>query len=73
MNAGKTVLQSLHEVAVVKFGFAKTAKGRGEPVGARAGPANGVTAGAQFLQQLFAMLPLRIPRVGVSAPQESYY
>jgi hypothetical protein len=32
-----------------------------------------VTAGAQFLQQLFAMLPLRIPRVGAGAPQESYY
>jgi hypothetical protein len=50
MDAGKTVLQSLHEVAVVEFGFAKVAKGRRLPIGARTGPANGVTAGAQLLQ-----------------------
>jgi hypothetical protein len=72
MDAAIAVLQSLQEVAVVEFSFAKAAKGRRLPVAARAGPANSVTAGAQLLQHLFAIPLLISPRVGEGAPQETY-
>src|SRR5450631_668453 len=72
MDAAITVLQSLQEVAVVEFRFAKAAKGRRLPVGARAGPSNGVAAGAQLLQHLFAIPLLFSSRVGEGAPQETY-
>jgi len=70
MDAAIAVLQSLQEIAIVEFGFAKAAKGRRLPVGARAGPANGVTAGAQLLQHLFAIPLLLSPRVGEGTPQQ---
>ena len=67
VDAAITVLQSFQEVAVIKFRFAKGAKGRRLPVGASAGPANGVTAAAQLLQHLFAIRLLLSPRVGERA------
>ena len=72
VDAAITVLQSLQEVAVVKFRFAKAAKRRCLPVRASAGPANGVTAGAQLLQHLFAISLLLSPRVGEGTPQETH-
>ena len=72
MDAGKALLQSLHEVAVVKFGFAEATKARRQLVGARAGFANGVTASAQLLQHLFTLPLLLNPFVSEGAPHERY-
>jgi hypothetical protein len=71
MDAAIAVLQSFQEVAVVEFRFAKAAKGRRLPVWARAGSANGVTAGTQLLQHLFAIPLLLSPRVCEGIPQQT--